>query len=349
MLAPYLQELEVLTKSYETANLELENKKEEVLQQFEKPEQELAIAKAAIEESRAKLASILLPEWYVGDRNWIASYVSYEEDANRIDAIAKVFPAIFFFVAALVCLTTMTRMVDEQRTQIGILKALGYGKFAIAGKFMKYAFFATVLGSILGVLVGQKLFPYVVIDAYRIMYAGLPYILTNYQPHYAIIASIVAIVCTMVATYIACMADLRSEPAQLMRPVSPKAGKRILLERVPLLWKHINFTKKSTLRNLLRYKKRFLMTVIGIAGCMGLIIVGFGLKDSIGVMAELQYQDLWLQDAQISFESLSNETQKKEFLDLLDQDERITKTAFVYSKGGEVTHRGDSKASSLVV
>ncbi len=349
VLAPYLQHLEELSATYDLTNSELEGKKDEVTKQFQTAQQELDNLKETIEEGQKKLDEIARPEWYVGDRNWIVSYVSYQTDADRIDAIAKVFPAIFFFVAALVCLTTMTRMVDEQRTQIGILKALGYGKYAIAGKFMKYAFLATILGSFLGVLIGQKVFPYIIIDAYRIMYAGLPYILTNYQPYYGILASALAIVCTMIATYIACMADLRLEPANLMRPTAPKAGKRILLERLPMIWNHMNFTKKSTVRNLFRYKKRLLMTVIGIAGCMGLIIVGFGLKDSIGVIADLQYEELWLQDAQVVFEADMSDTKKQETLTKFLDDNRIQEAEFLYSKSIEATHKELSKSASLYV
>lgn len=349
VLKPYQQQLELIKSAYETAKLALDSQKQGTIQQFEVAEDELATTKETLDRSKTELDQVEQPKWLIGDRNWIESYVSYQSDADRIDAIAKVFPAIFFFVAALVCLTTMTRMVDEQRTQIGILKALGYGKMSIAGKFMKYAFLATVIGSVLGVLIGQKVFPYVVIDAYRIMYAGLPYILTNYQPFYAILASGLAIVCTMVATFLACVVDLRSEPAQLMRPMAPKVGKRIWLERIPMVWKHINFTKKSTLRNLFRYKKRFLMTVIGIAGCMGLIIVGFGIKDSIGVMADLQYQDLMLQDAQISFDADLDLTHKKEYLTSLRNEENVTKVAMLYSKGVKVSHEEYNKSSTLYV
>ena len=349
ILAPVIKQVAKARQEYETGVVLLEDKKKEAETSFSKALVSLEQANESLNEASAKLEAVKLPKWYIGDRNWIESYVSYEMDADRINAIAKVFPAIFFFVAALVCLTTMTRMVDEQRTQIGILKALGYGKYSIAGKFLKYAFLATLLGSVVGALIGQKLFPYVVINAYRIMYQGLPVVITDYQPFYAVIAGLLAIFCTMGATLFACMKDLHSQPAELMRPVAPKIGKRILLERIPILWNHLNFTKKATLRNLFRYKKRFLMTTIGIAGCMSLIIVGFGVKDSIGVMSELQYQDLWLQDAEVTLESNLSEKTKQDVLTQLRGEERITNASLIYKKTLDGTFENQKKSATLVV
>ncbi|MDD5937201.1 MAG: FtsX-like permease family protein [Clostridiales bacterium] len=349
VLAPLLSSLEEQKAQYGKAKEEFDKQESELNEQFLIADAKLARALTQLSEQEEELNSVSLPKWYIGDRNWVESYVSYIHDADRIDAIAKIFPAIFFFVAALVCLTTMTRMVDEQRTQIGILKALGYGKLAIAGKFMKYCLFATVSGSVIGALLGQKIFPFTVINAYRIMYVGLPYVLTNYKPYDAIVAGVLAIGCTMIATYAACMKDLMAEPAELMRPVAPKAGKRILLERIPLLWNHINFTKKSTLRNLFRYKKRFFMTTIGIAGCMGLIIVGFGLKDSIGVMADLQFEDLWLQDGEIALVDDLTEQGKNDFINQLVTEKEITKAQLLYKKKMEGSHNETRKSVTLYV
>ncbi len=349
VLAPMIEQINTEKETYEQSVEELNQQKADIDLQFTKAEKELETAKTEINEKEAELAAVPIPKWYVGDRNWVESYVSYITDADRIDSIAKIFPVIFFLIAALVCLTTMTRMVDEQRTQIGILKALGYGKLSIAGKFMKYCFLATVCGSILGALLGQKIFPFVVINAYRIMYAGLPYILTSYRPYDAILAGVLAIGCTMIATYIACMRDLTAQPAQLMRPVAPKAGKRIFLERIPILWKHLNFTKKSTLRNLFRYKKRFFMTVIGIAGCMGLITVGFGLKDSIGVMAELQYEDLWLQDGEIVLEDNLTMQEQNDFIIRIRSEKEITGAQLLYKKLMKGLHNDTKKDITLFV
>ncbi len=349
VLAPMITELNTQKETYQQSLQELNQQKEDIDVQFAEAETKLELAKTELTQKEAELALVQIPKWYIGDRNWVESYVSYITDADRIDAIAKIFPVIFFLVAALVCLTTMTRMVDEQRTQIGILMALGYGKLSIAGKFMKYCFLATVCGSIFGALLGQKIFPLVIINAYRIMYAGLPYVITNYQPYDAILAGVLAIGCTMMATYIACMRDLQAQPAQLMRPVAPKAGKRIFLERIPIIWKHLNFTKKSTLRNLFRYKKRFFMTVIGIAGCMGLIIVGFGIKDSIGVMADLQYEDLWLQDGEIVLEDNLSDEELKAFINRLRTEKDITNAQLFYKKTVEGLHNDIKKSITLYV
>ncbi len=349
MLAPIIAEIEAQRLLYEEQKASLAKKQHEIKETFEPLELELTKALTKLEETKKSLSEVAVPQWYVGDREWVESYVSYRADAERMDAIAKVFPALFFFVAALVCLTTMTRMVDEQRTQMGILKALGYSKAMIMGKFMKYCFLATLLGSILGALIGQKLFPYVIITAYQIMYQGLVYVVTDYRPYVAVMAGLLAIACTLVATYFACMKDLKAEPAQLMRPAAPKAGKRILLERIPFFWNAMNFTMKATLRNLFRYKKRFLMTTIGIAGCMGLIIVGFGIKDSIGVMSKLQYEELWLQDAEITLENGLLETEKETLLSSLKNDEAINHAQLLYQKSLEGTGEKGTKSVTLYV
>ena len=184
-------------------------------------------------------------------------------------------------------------MVEEQRTQIGTLKALGYGKYDIASKYLNYAFLATVSGSITGILTGQKLLPYIIIKAYGMMYHNVQdTIMIHYEWKYALIASVAAVVCTVGATVFSCYRALAETPASLMRPPAPKEGKRVLVERITILWKHLSFTWKSSLRNLFRYKKRLFMTIFGIAGSMGLMLVGFGLRDSISGIVEKQYSQL---------------------------------------------------------
>ncbi|MFQ9153055.1 MAG: FtsX-like permease family protein [Blautia sp.] len=205
----------------------------------------------------------------------------------------------FFLVAALISLTTMTRMVEEERTQIGTLKALGYSKSSIAGKYVFYALLATVGGSVLGVLAGEKIFPYVIIDAYRIMYQHMDGMVLDYQLDHALVASLVALFCTMAGTLSACGKELASTPAVLMRPPAPKEGKRVFLERIGFIWKHLSFSWKSTVRNLFRYKKRLFMTVFGIGGCMALLLVGFGLRDSIMDVVLLQYGEIQLYDGML--------------------------------------------------
>lgn len=231
-------------------------------------------------------------EWYVLDRNTNIGFVEYGFAAERMQAIANVFPAFFFLVAALVCLTTMTRMVDEQRNNMGVCKALGYGKGTIAAKYLFYALSASLLGSLLGVIIGMQFFPKVIFDAYNSIY-NVP---TLYTPMYADLASMsiaMAVGTTFLATLWASLSSLSHKPSDLMRPKAPKIGKRILLERVHFLWKRMSFSGKVTARNLFRYKKRLCMTVLGIAGCTALLLIGFGIRDSISTIATLQFDDLY--------------------------------------------------------
>ncbi len=349
LFAPEEAKLKASEEELQKQKSALEKQSTSAKEQFAKAKEEIAAKEKTLQEGRKELEKIELPIWYILNRETIESFVSFEMDADRMDAIARVFPSIFFFVAALVCLTTMTRMVDEQRTQIGILKALGYGKMAIAGKFIKYALFATVSGSIIGVLIGQQIFPYVVINAYRIIYASLPVIVTPYRLYYAIMAGSLAVFCTMLATFMACMKDLKTEPAQLMRPIAPKAGRRILLERISFLWNRLNFTKKSTLRNLFRYKKRFYMTAIGIAGCMALLIVGFGIRDSIRVMSELQYTELFHQDASISLTEKTTKEERNSLIPKLLEEDRILNATMVLDKSMKFSGGSLNRSASLLV
>lgn len=343
------EELKVQEESVKLQRETFENKKKEAFVEISDAEEEIAASEKDLQTAREELEKIEQPEWYVLDRNTMESYVSYGSDAERMEAIAEVFPAFFFLVAALVCLTTMTRMVDEQRVQIGTLKALGYSKRSIAMKYIIYALLATVSGSIIGVLIGQKIFPYIVITAYKILYVNLPYLIYPYQVSYAIIAGVLAVLCTTLATYFACYKELSATPAALMRPVAPKPGKRILLERVPFIWNRLNFTKKSTLRNLFRYKKRLLMTVIGIAGCMALLLVGFGLKDSIGVMADIQYTELWKQDATVSLKNDLTRKEQHAFLEKLTNNEKINQAVLGYEGTFDVTNGNLTKSVNLIV
>ena len=297
---------------------ELESGRKEYETQKADAEKELADAQIKIDDAKVEVDKIEDQEWYVNDRDVLAEYTSYGENADRMRAIGEVFPELFFLVAALISLTTMTRMVEEERTQIGTLKALGYGKGAIAGKYLMYAFLATMGGSIFGVLIGEKLFPFVIICSYQIMYTHLPHIVTPYQWDYALMATGAALACTLLATFYACYKELTAQPAELMRPPSPKEGKRILLERVTLIWKHLNFTWKSSIRNLFRYKKRFFMTIAGIGGCMALMVVGFGIRDSIMCIGTIQYQEIQVYDGMIYLSSSVTEDEVQQIKNAMD-------------------------------
>lgn len=235
--------------------------------------------------------------WYIQDRSGNPGYSDYSENTDRIAAVGDVFPLIFFIVAALVCLTTMTRMVEEQRIEMGTMKALGYGGWQIAMKYAAYAMSACISGGVVGAIIGFKLFPYVIMKGYSIMYY-LGKLKTPYRADIAFMAIAAMAVCTAAATFSACYASLKEVPATLMRPKAPKAGRRVLLEKIPFIWKKLSFTSKVTVRNLFRYKKRFFMSVIGIAGSGALLVTAFGLNDSIFGIIEKQFGDIWQMDVQ---------------------------------------------------
>ena len=287
-------------------------------------EDEIAENQQKLDDAKKELEDLEKPEWMVTDREDLPEYTDYGDNADRLRNIGQVFPVIFFLVAALISLTTMTRMVEEQRTQIGTLKALGYKKSAIAAKYICYAFFATLLGSVLGMLIGEKIIPYIIITAYGIMYHNVANTISiDYQPGFALIASTASVVCTVGATLFASGKELQETPASLMRPPAPKEGKRVLLERLTFIWKHLSFSWKSTIRNLFRYKKRLIMTVFGIAGSMGLMLVGFGLQDSISDIAAIQYRELQHYDGMVIEDSDATEEEHAELFEYMKENEQI--------------------------
>ena len=269
----------------------------------EKAEKKIVKAEKKIDDAQKEVDDIKEPEWTVEDRSDLLEYTNYGDNAERMKSIGEVFPVLFFLVAALISLTTMTRMVEEERTQIGTMKALGYSKVDIAAKYLLYALFATVGGSVLGVLAGEKILPYIIIRSYGIMYLHMNTICIPYNMKFALIAAGAAIFCTMIATLEACIRELHAWPAVLMRPPAPKQGRRVWIEKIPFLWKYLSFTWKSTVRNLFRYKKRFFMTIIGIAGCSALLVAGFGINDSISDIVNQQYNVIYHYDATISAKS----------------------------------------------
>ena len=287
-------------------------------------EDEIAENQQKLNDAKKELEDMEMPEWMVTDREDLPEYTDYGDNADRLRNIGQVFPVIFFLVAALISLTTMTRMVEEQRTQIGTLKALGYKKSAIAAKYICYAFFATLLGSVLGMLIGEKIIPYIIITAYGIMYHNVANTISiDYQPGFALIASTASVVCTVGATLFASGKELQETPASLMRPPAPKEGKRVLLERLTFIWKHLSFSWKSTIRNLFRYKKRLIMTVFGIAGSMGLMLVGFGIQDSISDIAAIQYRELQHYDGMVIEDSDATEEEHAELFEYMKENEQI--------------------------
>lgn len=318
------QKLKDAKKDLEDAKKKLSDGKKEYQDGKKEADDKIAEAQQKIEDAQKEVDDIETPEWIVTDRNDLPEYSDFGDNAERLKNIGKVFPMIFFLVAALISLTTMTRMVEEQRTQIGTMKALGYGKASIASKYLSYAFLATVGGSIAGVLFGEKVLPFIIIQAYGIMYWNIgDHMQLDYELQYALIASGAAVICTMGATLFSSARTLAETPASLMRPPAPKEGKRILIERIGFIWKHLSFSWKSSMRNLFRYKKRLFMTIFGIAGSMGLMLVGFGLYDSIMDIAILQYDQIQHYDAMVINDEDATDSQEKDLLKFLDGNSEI--------------------------
>ena len=349
-LASGEQELADGRSEYEQAAKEAEEQITDGQEKITDGEKQLTDARQKIADAKAEIKKIENPKWYVQTReDALTEYQGYGDNADRMRSIGKVFPVLFFLVAALISLTTMTRMVEEQRVQIGTMKALGYGKAAIAGKYIGYALIATLGGSIFGVLAGEKILPFIIIYAYMILYKHLPAILVPYHMSYALQASGIAVACTLIATIASCYKELAAEPAELMRPAAPKQGKRILLERIGIIWKHLNFTWKSTVRNLIRYKKRFFMTIFGIGGCMALMVVGFGLKDCIYEIVSLQYEKVQFYDAATYMSDDISEENRQQLHDYLDQNADIKETIEARMQKTDVKSASGKKTLYLMV
>ena len=302
---------------------------------------ELEQAQADIDQGQKELDELETCEWYVLGRNTNTGVVGYAQDAERVENLSSIFPVIFFVVAALACLTTMTRMVEEQRTQIGALKALGFSRLAISQKYIGYALVASLVGGLMGLALGATLIPAVIANAFRIMYAipGLDY---KMQVPLFVLAVLAAVACTTGAAIWACMSTLMDTPANLMRPRSPKAGKRVFLEYIKPLWRRLSFTWKVTMRNLFRYQKRFWMTVIGIGGCTALIVTGFGLHESIFDVLNKQFDEISLYDATVGLNEDLSEEQKQSIQTYLDGEESVGDYLFTYQEMRDASTTGIS-------
>ena len=311
-------------------------------------DEELLKAGEKIKDAENQVNKIEKPSFYVLDRNSHYSYVDYENSASSIDKLSNVFPVFFFVVAALVCLTTMTRMVDEQRINIGTMKALGYSNGNIAKKFIVYALLASLIGSVIGMAIGFTFFPKVIYDAYNIMYIMPPITLFINIP-LAIVTAIASIGLTTLATYSACRIELIETPSVLMRPKAPKEGKRILLERIPFIWNRFNFTGKVTIRNIFRYKKRFLMTVIGIAGSTALLLAGFGIKDSIKTVVSKQFGTINKYDISVNLEKDISSVQKADLETYMKDQSDIKDFLFVKGEMSKVEANDESKDLDIIV
>lgn len=333
-------QLEEGKKELEDGKAEFESKKAEA-------EQKLNDAEDQLIEAQQEIDKIDSCEWYVLDRGTLMSSATFESNADKLASMATVFPVFFFLVAALVALTTMTRMVDENRTQIGVFKALGYSESAITAKYLLYAAIASLAGSAIGLVAGFAAIPMLLWNAYSAMYK-LPQFHLQFDWRLALAAIGAATLCTAGATVNACHSTLKERPASLLMPKAPKAGKRILLERIPFIWSRMAFTQKVTARNLFRYKKRFFMTVIGISGCTALLMIGFGIQDSIMDLMDTQYQQLWHYDLAIGMSNSSALEGRRGIEDILEDDTQIESSLVLYQKTADVLAENEESVSVSV-
>lgn len=349
------EELSQSKRQIEKAKKELEENKEKVKYELtkaenklNKAEEEIKDGQEKIEDAKNEINKIEKPTLYILDRNSHQSFVEYKGCADSIDALAKIFPVFFFAVAALVCLTTMTRMVDEQRINIGTLKGLGYKTTQISKKYILYASIACLTGSLLGIVIGFSLFPTVIFFAYGMMYSVNKIIYVFSIPIALGITGVALIVITLSA-YLACHKELKETPAILMRPRAPKSGKRILLEKIPFVWNKFSFISKVTVRNIFRYKKRFLMTVLGIAGCTALLVAGFGIKDSIEIIVTGQYGTLFKYDMSIVTESDMSNKKEQQLKEELSNIKEINEYEFFAYENGDIKINNTTKEITIVV
>lgn len=268
-------------------------------------DKQIADAEAELKKGENDLNSLKKPDIYVLDRNTNIGYACFESDSEIVAQVARVFPIFFILVAALVCMTIMSRMVEEQRTQIGVFKALGYSEGTVMGKFIFYAGLAAIIGCVLGYSLGTYIFPKIIWKTYTLMYIQLP-IGYLFDKQLALIALAVSLICSVGVTWFSCRVELSETAASLMRPKAPKAGKRVLLEYVTPVWKRLKFLQKVSIRNIFRYKKRLFMMILGIGGCTALLVTGFGLKDSIAGFAETQYSEIQVADASANLRNVGD-------------------------------------------
>lgn len=333
-------------KEYEDGCSELEEEVADAEAEIADAEEELADGRQELADAEEELADVEEPELYVLDRNTNVGYACYENDISIVEGVAKIFPVFFFLIAALVCSTTMTRMVDDERTQIGTLRALGYTQGAILAKYAIYSGSAAGLGAIVGYLAGVRSFTTSIWTAYNMLYGFSELIIVD-NIWLLLISLLVALICSVGTTYAACRLELKHAPAELIRPKAPPAGKRILLERVTLLWKHLKFLHKVSARNVFRFKKRMIMMILGISGCTALVVTGFGVKDSVTNIVNVQYDEILQYD-------LSATYSKELTFDILEEikeefGSEIETAASVMETSAEAPFEGGSKSVTLLV
>ena len=330
------------TQLVEIANQKITEAENELNTQKQDAEKEL-------QEAKDKVNDIENPKWYILDRNSNEGYVGFIQATKSIANISKVFPIVFFAVAALISLTSMTRMVEEQRTQIGTLKALGYNQLQIISKYILYASLASIIGGVAGMCVGFATLPQIIWMLYMMMYQITPKIILSFNWKYGGLGLLLICICIIGATIYSAVRELKETPAVLMRPKAPKAGNRVLLERIPFIWKHLNFSHKVTVRNIFRYKKRFLMTIIGIFGCTSLIVTGFGIKDSIKAIMPNQFEKVFTYDMQVNLRDELEDNDKQEYISSLMEKEKTEKVVETYMTSGTAEKENAEEEVQIVV
>ena len=288
------------------------------------------------------------PKWYIFSRKDNAGFNGISQDTENVEKLGEFFPIVFFIIATLISLTTMSRMVEEERTEIGTLKALGYNNFQIITKYIIYSFLASSIGGILGALFGLKFFPYVIISMYQMMY-DISELVIEFNVYYTLLGIGIMSFCIVGASIYTAINELKSTPNELMRPKAPKPGKRVLLEKIPLIWNKLNFTQKVTIRNMFRYKKKFLMTIIGIMGCTALIITGFGLKDSISKIMDYQYIDIYNFDMLIGLKNSLTCSEISSLENELRNRDEINDTVSAYLSSSEVKYKENREDAQILV
>ena len=335
-------------KKIEEGKKELADGEKELIEKKEEFNTKIADAERKLIDAREKVNDIENAKWYIWNRYDNAGFNSYSQDCDNIEKLGNVFPIVFFIIATLISLTTMTRMVEEERVQIGTLKALGYNKFQIMSKYIIYSLVASIIGGFLGAIFGLKFFPYVIITMYQMMY-DITDIVIEINKYYMFLGIGLITACIVGATIYTANKELQSTPAEMMRPKSPKPGKRVLLEKISFIWSKLSFTQKVTVRNMFRYKKKFLMTVVGICGCTALIVAGFGLKDSISGIMDFQYVDIYDYDMMIGLKSTLTNEEKETLIKDLENKDKIEKCIVTYMFAENVKHDNYKQESQIMV
>lgn len=342
------EELRIAQNKLDKAEKEIRENEIKIQSEKKKADKKIQDAQKEINNAKEDLKDIQKPEWYILNRNQNIGYVSYLQESDRIDNIAKVFPIVFFVVAALISLTSMTRMIEEQRVQIGTLKGLGYNKVQIAGKYIIYSSLATIIGGLIGMTIGFYLLPKIICGLYGMMYS-LPDAILEFNILYATIGMTIAVICTVGATICSCIKILLKTPANLMRPKAPKIGKRVLLEKIPFIWKHLSFIQKVTARNIFRYKKRFLMTIIGVAGCTSLIIAGFGLRDAVSNMIPSQYGGIFQYNLEITLKDNLEQKEIEKAYEKIRNKEKVKNSIKLNIQSVKIVKDENNQSIQLIV